>query len=307
MIKINKISIALLLFFILAVTVYALQTVKVEIIDTSAYIATEDVLVPLALENNESVAGFQLEISHTPYLIFQGVQTTERLVNSTIETNDVDNVLKIAAVTDAGIVAGTGAILNLVFDVDENAVTGEYILNATDVVISDINTDLFPTESLYGIFTILIDSDDDGIDDSNDICPNTAGCSQFNGCSFGLDVWLPPIINQDEFDLQLGATLPLKFSAVDCSNTFYEDLGIEVRVVNQSLNKDIIFNASGTGDDFITIDDIEEQYLTIIHSNALEMPLGDYVISALFSNGLSYDIGFELVEKGDNGKGKGKN
>ncbi|MDI6737027.1 MAG: hypothetical protein QME12_00740 [Nanoarchaeota archaeon] len=146
-------------------------------------------------------------------------------------------------------------------------------------------------------FSINPDSDNDGIEDSEDLCPQTYGCSVFSGCDSGLGNLLPPITQLEEFYLQEGAFLPFKFTAEDCSGAFYEDAGIQIRVVNLSLNIDQTFNTSGTGNDYISIDSVNEQYMLNIHTSQMNMGFGIYGIYVMFSNGIVAETRFELAEK----------
>ena len=80
-----------------------------------------------------------------------------------------------------------------------------------------------------------------------------------------------------------------------------------IKIFNYTLNISKEYNASGQGGDFIRIDNTEKLYIVNIHTNQLGMPIGPYVINTTFSNNISEIIGFNLVDKSGNGKGKGKN
>lgn len=198
--------------------------------------------------------------------------------------------------------------LNGVFHGYLTAITTFIAQQASNILTIYANDTLNNQNSVSVSFSIILDSDNDGIANSEDSCPQTYGCSNFSGCGSGLGELLPPITSLQEFELQEGATLPFKFTAADCSGAFYEDAGIKIRVINQSLGIDLTYNASGQGSEFITIDLLNEQYVLNIHTGQLNMSVGTYDIDVMFSNGLSYKTGFELVEKGpENGKGKGRN
>jgi hypothetical protein len=116
--------------------------------------------------------------------------------------------------------------------------------------------------------------------------------------------FLPPISLFENFTLQEGATLPLKFKAAN-ETGFVIDNSVKVRIFNESLGIDKTYNASGEGDGFIKINETEEQYHLNIHTNQLEMPLGDYEIIVSFNNFQQQEIIFELIQN-DKGKGKKK-
>lgn len=294
------------LFLIMAVSIlsYAIQNVTIETGNFTEFSNRTNISIPVSLNNNESVVGFEFSLNHTNYLIFKGINATSRMPNAIIEAFDENGFLKMAALIENGISAGNEPIMSLIFDVNSSAIAGDYPLNITNAITVDIGTQQYLTSPMQGIFTILIDSDNDGIDNSNDFCPETFGCLNYSGCSFGLNEWLPPINNLTEFDLQQGATLPLKFSATNCSGAFYEDNDILVKVINTTLAINRDYNASGTGNDYINI--TNHHYSTNIDTNALSMPLGTYDIYAMFSNNLTSIFGFELVQQGPaNGKGKG--
>lgn len=299
-----------LLFFLLiaaAIWVYAIEDVTIEIHSLTNFSNTTNMSIPVNLNNNGTVIGLQVDINHTNYLIFKGISATPRIPNATIEALDNNSLLKIALLSNPGISPGNGSILNILFDINASAASGNYSINLTNFLPVDIATQHFSANPVQSIFTILVDSDNDKIDDNSDLCPSVFGCLNFSGCSFGLKEWLPPIINQTEFNLEEGATLPLKFSATNCSGAFYTDNNITVRIVNNTLGINKTYNASGQGNGYVNINATEQQYHTNIHTSQLNMPLGDYDIFAIFSNNLSKKIGFELVQQGPtNGKGKGK-
>ena len=302
--KIHKLFIFFLFFFLfIIIFVYALQTMTVGIGDVTAFSNSSNVSMQVSLANNNSITGFQMIINHTPYLVFHTVEPTIRMQDAVIETNDANGQLHIAALAPNNITLGTGTIFTLLFDVAENAEAGEYLLLAEDILLTDIDVQSYPSVSLEGIFTILVDSDNDGIDDSIDACQLTAGCLQFQGCAFGLKDWQPPISNETIFNMEQGVTLPLKFSVTNCTDDFFIDNNITVQIYNLTLGINKTYNASGTGDDYVRINESENKYITNIHSNALNMSLGNYTISVAVSNGLTNNIGFELIQ---NGKGKGK-
>jgi len=302
-----KVNIFIVFILLVSLTIVAQITSNAVFTEDKTVLQnTTDVYVLVLFDNNESVAGFQFQLNYPSEVEFKELQLTNRLseANTTIEVNSSTlGVLKIAAISEPGISSGNSSILEVVFDIPYDAEPGSYNISFSSVILANISASSLDKEVAGGIFTILADSDYDSIPDVNDSCPLIVGCSLHNGCDFGLDFWLPPISTEDEFDLQQGATLPLKFEVSGCDNEFYSDSSILVRVVNQTLGTDVYYNASGVGDDFIDINHQESQYHVNIHTNQLNMSLGNYTIYTLFSNDLSSEIIFELKT---NGKGKGK-
>ena len=236
--------------------------------------------VPYAvyLNNEEPISGFQMEISYPSYLTYQGINIGEEMPNMTFVINDdTAGLLRIVAVAENGIALGENKIFDIIFDVDENAVAGNYSINSSNEIFADINTTIISTEVIDGIFEIV---------------------KPYN------ITFLPPISTEENFTLQEGATLPLKFN-VDRDELFTADNSVLVRIYNLSLGIDRTYNASGEGDNYIKINSTAEHYIINIHTNALEMPEGFYDIDVSFNNFQKAGIGFELVNKSQ-GIGKGK-
>jgi hypothetical protein len=235
---------------------------------------------PIYLNNNESVVGFQVEINYsTSYLTLTDVEATSRLPDATIVYNDnYSPLIKIAVLINNAsnkILPGEDAILNLIFNVDESAVPGDYPLNLSNIIISNITATSLPTEAISGILTIV---------------------EPYN------ITFLPPISTEENFTLQDGATLPFKFE-VRNETDFVVDNSVKVRIFNESLGIDKTYNTSGEGDGYIKINETEEHYIVNIHTNQLGMPLGNYDIDVSFNNFQKKSIGFELIQAS---KGKGK-
>ena len=236
----------------------------------------ESVPFPVFLNNNESVAGFQVEIDYPLYLSFKGLVETSRMPNATIIiNNETLGILKIAVLDRDGIEPGNEEIFNLIFNVDESAVPGEYDIGLSEFIMADIETTILSTEVNNGTFAIV---------------------EPYNL------TFLPPINLFENFSLQDGATLPFKFK-IENVTSFVLDDSVKIRVFNLSLGIDKTYNASGEGDAFIRMDETEEQYVANIHTNQLGMPLGSYDIVVSFDNFQKEEIGFELIQ---NGHGKGK-
>lgn len=307
--KMEKINASLHLFLIFAVIVVfsvLASDLPNEIIlgDMTFSPGDTDVTVPVVLKNNDSVAGFQFDLAYTSYLIYKGYEATARMPNaSVVVNNDTLGLLRVAALIEGQISAGNGTILNLVFDVNSSAASGEYPVNFSNLLLGDIVAQPVNTTPSDADFTIVVDSDGDGILDDEDVCPQTYGCSDYIGCQYGIKEWLPPITTQENFTLQDGSTLPLKFNVTNCSDYFFEDYDVKVSIYNDTLNFSKEYNASGTGDDYVRIEEVDVLYITNIHTNDLDMDLGMYTINVTLGNKISDKTGFILVEKGI-GKGK---
>ena len=241
----------------------------------------QNVIYPVYLDNDEDIVGFQVDINYsTNYLTLIGIESTSRLNNAEIVYNNQNNILKIAVLVkneSSKIVAGSGAVLNLIFNVNENAVAGNYTIDLLNLISSNISAIALNSSEADGLFEIAE--------------------------PYGF-VFLPPISNFENFTLQNGATLPLKFN-VTSENGFISDDSVLVRVYNLSLGIDKTYNASETGDDYITIDGTNGLYITNIHTGQLNMSEGIYNVDVIFGNYQMEFIGFELIDKSQ-GIGKGK-
>ena len=126
---------------------------KVENVTYSSNLS--NVSVPLYLDNDILVDGFQFEVNHTPYLRLTGVQTTSRMINSTIEYLDANGTISMAVLTQSSIQLGNGSIMNLTFDISANATAGNYTLNITNAFLTDSMAQIYSATDIQGIFTIL--------------------------------------------------------------------------------------------------------------------------------------------------------
>src|SRR3989344_1066826 len=210
--RLMRAKLLLIIILVSAVSlVIATHTNTIYPLDTSANPGIVNVSVAISLDNDVPVAGFQFQLNHPNILIYKGIQTTSRLTNATIESNNISSAsVRIAVLKQNNISAGNGTMLNIIFDVNETAASGSYSLNLSDLMLSNISALSVPSSPLQGILTITSDADSDGIVDSLDFCPAIAGCSAFSGCSYGISEWLPPITNTTEFQLEVDATLPYK-------------------------------------------------------------------------------------------------
>ena len=119
--------------------------------------------------------------------------------------------------------------------------------------------------------------------------------------------WLPPMTNQEEFQLRNGSTLPIKFNATNSNNDFVSDITVKVEVINRTTGAVQQTFVYGEGDDFVRIDTSEPSqphYICNLHTRELGMPPGDYTVKASFNGLVCGSIDFTLVSPGV-GKGKG--
>ncbi|HIH39472.1 TPA: hypothetical protein HA219_01995 [Candidatus Woesearchaeota archaeon] len=242
---------------------------------------SKDAVFPINLNNEENIAGFQLDINYsTNDLILIGIEPTSRLYNATIIFNNQPPIVKVAVLVnneDSKILPGNGPILNLIFDVNDSAQSGDYEVNFDELVAVNISAIVLNVSDVRGLFRIVEPYDFE---------------------------FLPPISTFENFTLQESATLPLKFTIANESG-FVADESVLVRVYNLSLGIDNIYNASGAGDDYITIDEENSLYIINIHAGQLNMPKGNYDIDVSFDNYQLESVGFEILNK-SNGLAKGK-
>lgn len=281
--KIKKISIVLFIIllsgFVISQTIATMTTGVITKIPGATNIS-----YPIYLNNNESVVGFQVVINYsTNFLIIKEILATSRLPNATIIFNDESSILKISVLvnneTDK-ILPGDGAILNIIFDVNESAIPNNYTINFSNIIISNINTTILSTESMDSFFGII---------------------EPYN------ITFLPPISLFENFTLQDGATLPLKFNVTNENNEFVSDNSVLVKIYNQSLGIDKTYNTRGEGNDYIRINETESLYLINIHTGQLNMPEGLYEIEVSFNTAQKKYISFELVDKSQGiGRGRSK-
>jgi hypothetical protein len=116
--------------------------------------------------------------------------------------------------------------------------------------------------------------------------------------------WLPPITNQEYFQLKKGSTLPIKFLATNCHNDFVSNTTVKVEIISTTEDENRIIWQTfvyGEGDDSVRIDASESSqqiYICNLHTRELGMPLGDYTIEVSFNGVFCDSIGFDLVEPG---------
>lgn len=270
----------LLIVLLISSLVFALSTFTGS--SAKAVPGTQGVVFPILLDNDEAVAGFQVEVNYsTTELVLANVETTSRTEHAVVVFNDTPSIVIIAVLandSDNLIETGEGAVLNLVFNVDESASTAVHTIDLEEVIAVNISAVTLDVAFTDGLFEIVE--------------------------PYGFE-FLPPISLFENFTLQEGATLPLKFNVTNATD-FIIDNSVLVRVYNISKGIDHVYNATDIGSDFIDIDGIAGQYHLNIHTGQLNMSEGMYTIDVLFDNYQVETIGFELVDKSQ-GIGKGKN
>ena len=152
--KKKKFFVALMLA--LPVIVFALGIVSISPSNASALPGAYNVSVPIILSNNDSVAVLEFQVNHTQYLIFRGAENTTRTQNATIESNEISpTVVSVAAFVPGNISAGDGAIMNLIFDVNESATPGNYTIGMSDVLLTNVDIDNMSSTSSDSLFTVI--------------------------------------------------------------------------------------------------------------------------------------------------------
>lgn len=151
---INKKSSLLIGMFILIISLAIFiiadsENLIISLADINTTAGSQNVEVPILLENNVTVYGLQLGISHSSDLVFKNISLTSRMEDAIIDANDLDGEILIAAVLENGIIAGNGTILNIIFDISPSA-NGTYILNSTEMLGADIDTLLYSIEFIPG-------------------------------------------------------------------------------------------------------------------------------------------------------------
>jgi hypothetical protein len=112
--------------------------------------------VPIYVTNSDPIALLEFDLVHSSYLDFRGVEPTSRMVNATIESNAMNStVVKVAALIPGNISYGSGAIMNMLFDVDLLSVPGFYQVTIQDAFVTNVEINDIPVETETGIFTII--------------------------------------------------------------------------------------------------------------------------------------------------------
>jgi hypothetical protein len=152
----NVFFVTLIFVLVLPVLSIALGTIIITPQNTLAARNSTNISVPVNLENEEDVASFELQLNYSDFLIFKGVNTTARMINATVEVNEIaPGSMIIGAIIPDNIISGNGTIFNAIFDVDENAVPGNYTVSIINVTISNIDMETLPFTAPEAVFTIV--------------------------------------------------------------------------------------------------------------------------------------------------------
>jgi hypothetical protein len=128
--------------------------------------------------------------------------------------------------------------------------------------------------------------------------------SAFEGTLPVIGSFKAPLTNQEDFTLQYGTALPVKFDIRSAAGSFLPDEPIEAVVVDPSLNKIATF-VRGAGSDDIRVDATTEQYIFNLHSKDYGLEEGlVYTIVILWNNIPIGDIGFTVDYTKGVGRGK---
>lgn len=143
-----------LMAFLTMLIIANTETLILTVSDVNTTSGSQDVNVPVFLENNVTVYGLEIGISHDSDLIFKNISLSDRMNNSIIDFNEADGEILIVAVLEEGISPGSGEILNLTFDISLLAL-GNYALNST--IISGANIDTTFYDMQFNPGTIHVD------------------------------------------------------------------------------------------------------------------------------------------------------
>ena len=254
--KIKKLSI--FLFFLICTGLVLAQLIAVMTGGTvTTYVSAENVKFPVYLSNDGTVHGFQAVIEDTSgYLIFKGVEPTERMPDARIVTNPQGGILRIAAVAEQGIAPGDGAIFNVIFDVDENAPAGDVEIVFSDVLNVNISAGVFDTTTVNNLVSVTKQR---------------------------LIEFLPPLDSFSDFILDEGTVLNVKFLISDESvYVFDENIIVNLYDSNNNLIQDFVY---GNEDHNIKLEGSAENYVLSINTIDYGMGIGTYTIEILHSNG----------------------
>ncbi|PIO07878.1 hypothetical protein COU59_02700 [Candidatus Pacearchaeota archaeon CG10_big_fil_rev_8_21_14_0_10_34_12] len=126
-----------------------------EIKSVGASIGSEKVKVNVFLENPDSISGLQFQLEYPEFVKLVDVEKTNRLDGAYIEFNELEpGLLRIAILSDEGIVSKKSPILVLVFSISDDVIPGKYGLNFSNAVIGDKNAKPLLLQTHNGILTI---------------------------------------------------------------------------------------------------------------------------------------------------------
>ena len=152
----KKYFLAIMTVVIISAIVFATGFITIGTGSVSAAAGSINVSVPVNLENNNSISILDFTLTYSRYIIFTGAQNTTRMTNATIEYYTInETTLNVAAFIPDGIQVGSGAIMNLFFNVNESALPGNSSLDMSDIVLVNVDSDNINYTVSNGIFTII--------------------------------------------------------------------------------------------------------------------------------------------------------
>ncbi|MFQ6091645.1 MAG: dockerin type I repeat-containing protein [bacterium] len=134
------------------------------VVDGAGFPGSRGNVVPIHLENNRRIHGFQLDLAFdTNRLLVSDVERTPRTEHVMIHTwSWIDRGIRIVIYTEGGIHFGTGSIADISFDVYENAPLGEYGLVIDSAIVADGYGTSVATDLFDGILRVVKQGDVDG-------------------------------------------------------------------------------------------------------------------------------------------------
>ncbi len=153
-------------YFILAVLIFSFvfansamtQNDTLQVVSSTGEIGSVENIVPITMVNTTIVRGLELTLHYDTNLKFNRVDLTDRTVDFQAY-NKADNqtgILHVLLSSSSGgwIDAGDGEILQVIFDVNPNAIPGNYLLNLSDALASDPFYEPITFYEVDGFFTI---------------------------------------------------------------------------------------------------------------------------------------------------------
>ena len=153
----KKMKLGFLIFFCLLCRLTYAQPDSLKIIGTTAEIGTEDNLVELYLKNDIPIRGIQLSLSHSEDLLPIDVTQTVRTLGFNVEystPNPGQMTILIYRFSSGSITSDNGSIVDMKFNVSQNAQPGDHPLVLQNVYASDMNGQNAELKLDDGIFII---------------------------------------------------------------------------------------------------------------------------------------------------------
>ena len=163
---------------LLIAPVIAMAQVSIDVQDTVAHPGETNVLLTINMENQVDVCGVQFDLLYpvqwvTPGIATAGSQATNAgwTVGSSLIVGG--SLILGFSFTNTPIVAGTGPIASIALTIFSNAPSGDYLVEASNVIISDCLGNGLPRSVTNGVLTITgTGDDDDSSGDDDDTTPS---------------------------------------------------------------------------------------------------------------------------------------